>query len=128
MQRRRRCAETKLSQQLAYACSCNYALHAWFAVVAWSEIANKSVSTFLHRLYAAASCCSAVDSPLAAARVLKVPDVAIPMQHSLLKRISAFQSKEVSLLYHAQLAAACMPSSPAHVTHACMHASGTVSE
>eukprot|EP00879_Flechtneria_rotunda_P003315 GHRR01003541.1.p1 GENE.GHRR01003541.1~~GHRR01003541.1.p1 ORF type:complete len:256 (+),score=45.89 GHRR01003541.1:230-997(+) len=34
-----------------------------------------------------------VDSPLAA-RVLKVPDVAIPMQHSLLKRISAFQTKE----------------------------------
>jgi hypothetical protein len=25
-----------------------------------------------------------------------VPDVAIPMQHSLLKRISAFQTKEVS--------------------------------
>jgi hypothetical protein len=46
--------------------------------------------------------CLAVDSPLAAARVLKVPDVAIPMQHSLLKRISAFQTKEVS----AQLACA----------------------
>jgi hypothetical protein len=29
------------------------------------------------------------------ARVIKVPDVAIPMQHGLLKRISAFQSKEV---------------------------------
>lgn len=27
-----------------------------------------------------------------------MPDVAIPMQHGLLKRISAFQSKEVSVL------------------------------
>lgn len=34
------------------------------------------------------------DSP---SRVIKVPDVAIPMQHGLLKRISAFQSKEVGL-------------------------------
>lgn len=37
----------------------------------------------------------AVESPSSAGRVLKVPDVAVPMQHSLLKRISAFQTKEV---------------------------------
>lgn len=35
------------------------------------------------------------DTPVAPTRNLKVPDVAIPMQHALLKRISAFQSKEV---------------------------------
>jgi hypothetical protein len=36
------------------------------------------------------------------ARVIKVPDVAIPMQHGLLKRISAFQSKEVRLTVQVQ--------------------------
>lgn len=40
-------------------------------------------------------CSVAVGSPTTAGRALKVPDVAVPMQHSLLKRISAFQSKEV---------------------------------
>ncbi|WIA11940.1 hypothetical protein OEZ85_012022 [Tetradesmus obliquus] len=56
-------------------------------IKAWPQDGSASPGT--------GSCSDAeVDSPLAAARVLKVPDVAIPMQHSLLKRISAFQSKE----------------------------------